>query len=72
MFGRYFSKFHSEMSSFRYKGTLTWNHLPREGKVCSSKKQFKLKLRSTTSLNDISYLKEAAVISNKEDDFIYF
>ena len=57
-------------SSFCYRGPLTWNNLPESVKTLSTS-EFKKKLRFC-ELEKIHYGKEAAIGTNKKDDFIYF
>ena len=61
-------------SSFLYKGSVIWNLINKKVKFSSiSKDAFKIIIRKQSKdLVQFFFNKEAIMISNKEDDFVYF
>ena len=60
-------------NGLRYRGPLIWNSLPNDLKELENTQTFKFNLRKALNIiNKINFKKEAAVISNKEDSFLYF
>ena len=60
-------------SSLQYRGPNIWNFINKKVKVCNvSKEGLKAILRKySKDILNFSFNKEAIVISNKKDDFIY-
>ena len=57
----------------KYRAPLIWNSLPNDLKELENAQIFKFNLRKALNIiNKINFEKEAAVISNKEDSFLYF
>ena len=61
-------------SSLQYRGPNIWNFINKKVKICNvSKEGFKAILRKySKEILNFSFNKEAIVISNKKDDFIYY
>lgn len=59
-------------TALRYRGPITWNALPTETKECENRTTFKIKLKRDKIINKVSYKKEAAIGTNKTDDFYYY
>ena len=60
-------------NSLRYRGPRVWNSLPNDLKELENAQTFKSNLRKALNIiNKRNFKKEAAVISNKEDSFLYF
>lgn len=60
--------------SFQYKGSVIWNLINKKVKFSSiSKDAFKIIIRKQSKdLVQFFFNKEAIMISNKKDDFVYF
>jgi hypothetical protein len=60
-------------TSLRYRGPIAWNQLDNDTKAIVNKIAFKTKIRNSTNLDGIHFLKEAGVNNNKNTkDFKYF
>ena len=59
-------------TALRHRGPITWNALPTETKECKHRTTFKNKLKSDKIINKVSYKKEAAIGTNKIDNFYYY
>ena len=61
-------------SSFQYRGLVIWNFINKKVKFSNiSKDAFKTIIRKQSKdLFQFSFSKEAIMISNKKDDFVYF
>ena len=59
-------------TALRYRGHITWNARPTETKECGNRTTFKIKLKRDKIINKVSYKKEAAIGTNKIDDFYYY
>ena len=61
-------------NSLQYRGRNIWNFINKKVKLCNvSKEEFKAILRKhSKDILNFSFNKEAIVISNKNDDFIYY
>jgi hypothetical protein len=60
-------------TSLRYRGPIAWNQLDNDTKAIANKIAFKTKIRNSTNLDSIHFLKEAVVNNNKNTkDFKYF
>ena len=59
-------------TALRYRGSLTWNALLTETKECKNRTTLVNKQKSDKIINKDSYKKEAAIGTNKIDDFYYY
>ena len=58
-------------TSIRHRGPLTWNYVPREVRENNNINSFKKQLR-TCKLENIHYIKEAAIGTNKDSNYFYY
>ena len=61
-------------TSFQYRGPKIWNFINKKVKITNASKEgFKAILRKhSKDILQFSFNKEAIMISNKKDDFIYY
>ena len=60
-------------NSLQYRGTMLWNCMPDELKQIGNLNTFKHKLKTRLKeINNFQFEKEAILINNKKDIFIYY